>query len=184
VSPLDLVIDAAALAWVLYRQRRVRRVRLRFAGRVPVVLSLIGLFQFLHYTETHSLGAKVSAIVIGSFVIGASVFGALRALTVRLTPIQRGALSQQATWLTIGLWLVSVGVHLSLSAFVSALHGPIGVTAASVLLYLAISLGVQNTVVHQRAMRFLMRGTSGATVHAGSVDARSWEDPKSKEPKE
>ena len=47
MSPLDLVLDAAVFAWVLYRQRRVRRVRLRFSTRVPVVLSLLGLFLSL-----------------------------------------------------------------------------------------------------------------------------------------
>ena len=117
MSPLDLVLDAAVFAWVLYRQRRVRRVRLRFSTRVPVVLSLLGLFQFLHYTETHSLGAKVSGLVIASCVVGAAVFGAIRGLTVRLTPLAKG-MAQRATWLTIGLWVVSVGVHFSLSAAV------------------------------------------------------------------
>ena len=39
---------------------RVRRVRLRFARRVPVFLAVFGLFQFVHYTETHSLGAEVA----------------------------------------------------------------------------------------------------------------------------
>jgi hypothetical protein len=176
VSLLDLVIDAGALAWVLYRQRRVRRVRLRFSGRIPIVLSLIGLFQFLHYTETHSLGAKVSALVIGSFVIGGTIFGVIRAATVRLVSLPKGV-AQQATWLTIGLWLVSVGLHSSLIGVVSSLHGPDGVLAASVLLYLAVSLGVQNTVVHHRAVRFLRRGASTSGVHAGALDVRSWEEP-------
>src|ERR1039458_92609 len=176
MSPLDLVIDAAVFAWVLYRQRRVRRVRLRFSTRVPVLLSLFGLAQFLHYTETHSLGAKASAVAIGSFVVGAAVFGAIRALTVRLTPLAKGV-AQQATWLTIGLWVISVGVHFSLSAVVSSLHGPVGVTAASLLLYLAISLGVQNTVVHHRVVQFLMRGSGATGIRAGALDARSWEEP-------
>lgn|ERR1039458_512242 len=176
MSPLDLVLDGAVFAWVLYRQRRVRRVRLQFNARVPVLLSLFGLLQFLHYTETHSLGAKVSAIAIGSFVVGAAVFGAIRALTVRLTQLAKG-IAQQATWLTIGLWVVSVGVHFSLSAVVSSLHGPIGVTGASVLLYLAISLGVQNTVVHHRAVRILMRAPGATAIRAGALDARSWEEP-------
>jgi len=180
MSPLDLVLDAVVFAWVLYRQRRLRRVRLRFNTRVPVLLSVFGLLQFLHYTETHSLGAEVSAIVIGSFVVGAAIFGALRGLTVRLTPLAKGV-SQQATWLTIGLWVVSVGVHFSLSAVVSSLRGPVGVTGASVLLYLAISLGVQNTVVHHRAVRFLMRGPSATAIRAGALDARSWEEPPPKD---
>ena len=69
MSPLDLVLDAVVLAWVLYRQRGIRRVRLRFNTRVPVVLLVVGLFQFVHYTDTHSLGAEVSALVIGGFAL-------------------------------------------------------------------------------------------------------------------
>jgi hypothetical protein len=176
MSLLDLVLDALVLAWVLYRQRRVRRVRLRFSTRVPVVLLLLGLFQFVHYTETHSLGAEVSAIVIGSFVVGAAVFGAVRALTVRLIPVERGV-AQQATWLTIGLWIISLGVHFSLSPVVSSLHGPIGAIGASVLLYLALSIGVQNTLVQRRAIAFLMRGSGQVAARTGALDARSWEEP-------
>jgi hypothetical protein len=51
------------------------------------------------------------------------------------------------------------------------------VTAASVLLYLAISLGVQNTVVHHRAVRLLMRGGATTGGFADVLDARSWEEP-------
>jgi hypothetical protein len=176
MSVFDLVLDGAVLIWILYRQRRVRRVRLHFSTRVPIVLLLVGLFQFFHYTENHALGAAVSALVIGSFVVGAAVFGAVRALTVRLTPFAQGVV-QQATWLTIGLWVVSVGVHFSTAALISSLHGPVGVTGASVLLYLAISLGVQNAVVRRRAIRFLMRGPGGTGGLAEVLDARSWEEP-------
>jgi hypothetical protein len=171
VSPLDVAIDALVLAWVLYRQRRFRRVRLQFAARVPVVLSLIGLVQFVHFTETHSLGAAVSGIAIGSCVVGGALLGTLRAMTVRLSRLQKG-LAQQATWLTMALWAVSVGLHFALTPAVSALHGPIDVIAASLLLYLALSLGAQNSVVHRRAVRFLMRGESAAPT---ALDARSWE---------
>jgi hypothetical protein len=51
------------------------------------------------------------------------------------------------------------------------------VTGASVLLYLAISLGVQNTVVHHRAVRILMRAPGATAIRAGALDARSWEEP-------
>jgi hypothetical protein len=104
------------------------------------------------------------------------VFGAIRALTVRLTPFAQGVV-QQATWLTIGLWAVSIAVHFSTAALISSLHGPVGVTGASVLLYLAISLGVQNAVVRRRAIRFLMRGPDGTGSFAEVLDARSWEEP-------
>jgi Na+-transporting NADH:ubiquinone oxidoreductase subunit NqrE len=175
VSVFDLVVDALVLGWILYRQRRVRRIRLRFARRVPIILSLAALVQFVHFTETHSLGAEVTFIAIGSCLIGGGVFGAIRAYTVTLVPMAKGV-AQQASWLTIALWLVSLGIHFAMSGFVRSLHGPIDVTAASALLYMAISLGVQNTVVHRRAVRFLMRNY-GAAVRAGTVDARSWEEP-------
>ena len=175
MSALDLVLDIAVFAWVLYRQRRIRRVRLRFGTPVPILLSLFGLVQFVHYNETHSLGAEVSAVVIGSFTIGAAVFGALRALTVRLIPLPNGV-ARQGTWLTMCLWLISVGFHFALSPVVSSLHGPVGAIGASALLYLAVSLGVQNTVVQHRAIRFLMAGSGGSATRSGAVDARSWEE--------
>ncbi|MGH8996692.1 MAG: hypothetical protein ACRDYB_11780, partial [Acidimicrobiales bacterium] len=107
-----------------------------------------------------------------------AVFGVVRACTVRLIPLQRDAVAQQATWLTIGLWAVSIGAHFALGAVVAELNGPSGVIGASVLLYLAISLGVQNTVVHRRAIGFLTRGPGMAGLGARAVDARSWEEPR------
>lgn len=178
MSVLDLVIDAAVFAWILYRQRRVRRVRLRFAGRVPVIILLLGLAQFIHFTESHSLGTVVTLVALGSCVVGGGVFGVARAYSVRLIPLQRDAVAQQATWLTIGLLTVSVGAHFAMAVVVSGLNGPIGVIGASVLLYLAITLGVQNTVVHRRAVGFLMRGAGLAGLGANVVDARSWEEPR------
>jgi hypothetical protein len=176
VSVFDLVVDALVFAWILYRQRRVRRVRLRFGRRVPIILSLAGLVQFVHFTETHSLGSKVIGVAIGACVVGGALFGAIRAYSVTLAPMAKGV-AQQASWLTIALWLVSLGALFATSGVVSSLHGPVGVTAASALLFMAISLGVQNTVVHHRAVRY-MRASFGPAVRAGTVDARSWEDPR------
>ncbi len=176
MSVFDLVVDALVFAWILYRQRRVRRVRLRFARRVPIILSLAGLVQFVHFTETHSLGAEVTGVAIGTCVLGGALFGAIRAYSVTLAPMAKGV-AQQASWLTIALWLVSLGVLFATSGVVSHLHGPVGVTAASALLYMAISLGMQNTVLHRRAVRYLS-ANFGPTVRAGTVDARSWEEPR------
>jgi hypothetical protein len=174
VSPLDLALDAAAVAWILYRQRRARRVRLVFARRWPILLGIVGLVQFVHYNETHSLGAGVAALVLGSCFVLAAAFGALRAATVELLPAGRGQLAQRAGRLTLVLWLVSLGAHLSLSVPVAALHGPAGATAGSAVLYLAVSLGTQNALVHRRAVRTLRAGV-GTAARAGALDARSSE---------
>jgi hypothetical protein len=177
VSSLDLALDAAVLAWILYRGRRVRRVRLRFARRTPVILAVLGLFQFVHYNESHSLGAEAAALVIASCVVVAAAFGALRGATVRLSPAGRGALDQQATWLTEALWLVSIAAHFAMGAALSVVHGPVGATAGSAVLYLAVSLGAQNTMVHRRAVRAIRTGGVGTGAQLGTVEARSWEGP-------
>src|SRR5579875_2311717 len=107
MSPLDLAVDAIALLLILYRQRRVRRV--------PLLLSGVGLAQFLRYNETHSLGVSSVMVVLGSCFIGAWALGALRAATVELYEVERGSMAQRSGWLTMVLWLVSVGVHFSLA---------------------------------------------------------------------
>jgi hypothetical protein len=104
--------------------------------------------------------------------VGGSVFGVLRGLTVRVTPLGKGV-AQQASIATMVLWVVSVAAHLSLAAAIAALHGPTDVMAASGVLYLACTQGVQNTVVHRRAVHFLMAG--GGRVQGDVLDARSWE---------
>lgn len=167
MSALDLALDAAVLAWILWRGRRVRRVRLRFARRTPVILAVLGLFQFVHYNESHSLGAKVALVVIGSCVVVAAGFGALRGATVRLVAAGRGALDQQSTWLTEALWLLSIGAHFAMSGPVSALHGPVGATAGSAVLYMAVSLGTQNTMVHRRAVRAIRSGAVAGDTRPG-----------------
>jgi hypothetical protein len=181
VSPYDLALDAAVLAWILYRQRRVRRVRLVFARRLPFLMAIVGLLQFVRYNETRSLGAAVTALVVGSWVVLAPALGAIRAMTVRLSPAGRGQLAQRASWLTLVLWPVTLGAHLSLAAAVAALHGPVGATAGSAVLFLAISLGAQNTAVHHRAVRTLRTGTL-RSPRAGALDAVSWEQPPADRP--
>ncbi|MGH9047329.1 MAG: hypothetical protein ACRDVW_08445 [Acidimicrobiales bacterium] len=177
MSPFDLVVDTLVFAWILYRQRRVRRVRLRFARRVPILLSVVGLLQFVHFTDSHSLSAEVLGIAIGSCLVGGAVFGALRASTVALFGLDKGV-AQQATWLTIAIWLVSLGAYFATSGLVAARHGPLDVIAASTLLYLAVSMAVQNAVVHRRAIKYLMSGPGISRFRPGTVDARSWEDPR------
>lgn len=172
MSPLDLFIDAAVFSAILFRQRRPRRVRLHFAHRVPVLLLCAGLLQFVSFTETHTLGAAVSAVVLGGCVVGGALFGVLRAITVRLFPLAKGV-GQQATWLTISLWVASAAAYVSLSPAVSALHGPLDVLAGSFVLFLAFTQGVQNTVVHHRAVQWIRRGGGGRNDDV--IDARSWE---------
>lgn len=64
---------------------------------------------------------------IAASLAAAILLGALRATTVRLW-IKDGRVVRQGTWLTVILWLISVGSHLVASAL---LHGAAATAAGS-----------------------------------------------------
>jgi hypothetical protein len=51
------------------------------------------------------------------------------------------------------LWVAAVAAHLGYDALVAQSHGHRGLGSATVVLYLAVSLGFQRVIVHQRARR-------------------------------
>jgi hypothetical protein len=176
VDDVTLFIDVLVLAWVLYRQRSVRRVSLRVGAQLPVLIGVFGLIQFVDYTDTHDVRASVLGVTLASVVIGAGLLGTLRACTVRLYGGADGRVLRQGTWLTMGLWLVSIAIHYGAFSLVHALHGTTGIASASLLLYLAVSIGVQNNVVRLRARRLVQEG-GPIDVSSEPIGATSWRAP-------
>jgi len=81
--------------------------------------------------------------------VGALLLGTLRALTVKIWTTN-GWVVRQGTWLTIGLWVVSLALHFA--GDLGTQHSGTGnLEASSFLLYLAVTYGVQRYVVHRRA---------------------------------
>lgn len=148
-NSVNIVAGLAVLAWLLWRQRQKRLVREDRRPVVLLILLVLGILQLSTYLGSASTSALVIALLVGSLVLAAG-FGVVRALSVRLWR-QDGQLWRQGTWLTVGLWVVAIGVHIGLDAL---FDGPAkGLGAASILLYLAVSLGVQRLVVQSRASR-------------------------------
>jgi hypothetical protein len=143
----SLFVGIALFAWLLARQLRVRRVWPRVYLRFSVILCVIGLVQLLdEYHAVHVKPGQTGILLLG-FAIGAVGLGALRALTVKIRRTGPFVL-QQGTWLTVVLWLVSLGVHFGTAWW---LHGPSSLESSSLLLYLGLTYGAQNLVVHRRA---------------------------------
>ncbi len=90
------------------------------------------------------------AALLGSLVL-AAVFGVLRAATVRIW-LQEGRPWSRGSWVTASLWIVALAAHLGYDALVAD-HSIAGLGNAAIVLYLAVSLGIQRLVVHQRAQR-------------------------------
>lgn len=154
---VDLVLGVAFLALLIYRQLRVRPVSAS-AMRLAAILAVVGLIEAFQFLQKDHADAATYAALGGSLVLAAG-FGALRAATVRIW-IADGQAWSKGNWLTAVLWIIAVAAHLGYDAIVASSHGKGDVGTATVLLYLAVSLGVQRLVVQQRATRVLPGGAT------------------------
>jgi hypothetical protein len=144
-----IALDVLIAFYVLSRQLRIRLVPRVLSLRLPIVLGIIGLIDLLGYTDNHHVTGADWAWVLATLAVGALALGAIRAFTVRVWTSNEWVV-RQGTWLTMGLWVLSLALHFV--SDVGAAHDGAGnFEAASFLLYLAITYGVQNYVVHRRA---------------------------------
>jgi len=169
---ITLVFDVALVAWVLFRQRRVRRVPRQVRLFAPVVIGLIGVYQLGAFTDHHRLSAAVATSLLGTIVVGAGLLGAARAVTVRLWRFD-GLVLRQATWLTMGLWAVSLALHFATTWWIGSLDAVGGIAWSSLLLYVGLTLGVQGAVVHRRARSQLLTAEP-INPEAETITARWW----------
>ena len=150
---VSLVIGLAVLALVLYRQLATRRLTESY--RISLILTVIGAVQFADFLKGHPGNpAGITAAVVGSLVL-AGAFGVARAITVRVWR-QDGQLMRKGTWITAVLWIVAVAAHYGYDDLVAGhITGKNGsnVGNATVLLYLVISLTVQQFVLLARVKR-------------------------------
>jgi len=163
---MSIIIDLAALAWLLTRQVRARPLGESYT--VPLILAAVGLLElgaylmgggqqlasFLkgHRSFTTIPDAKtVVAAVAGSLIL-AVVTGAMRAPTIRLW-WQDGQYWRKGTWVTLTLWIVSLGAHLGYDALIAHSTGKAAIGDATVLLFFAFSLAAQRVILTARAHR-------------------------------
>jgi hypothetical protein len=151
---VDLVIGIAVLALILVRQMQVRPVRASF--RLPLILAIIGVielyqfFQHNQHNQHHNTGVVFAALA-GSLAL-AAIFGAIRALTVRVW-INAGQALRQGTWITAVLWIVSLAVHLGYDYLVDGKGPQSGLGTASLTLYFAVTYTIQRFILQAEAQR-------------------------------
>lgn len=152
---LDVILGLAVLALLIYRQLAARPVNAS-ALRLIAILLIIGLiqtYQFLSKGHDHPL----TFAALGGSLVLAAIFGALRAGTVRVW-LQDGQAWSQGNWVTAVLWIASLVAHLGYDVLV--VHGPgaQGLGTATIVLYLAVTLGFQRVLVFRRAHRLQLAG--------------------------
>jgi hypothetical protein len=144
-----VTLDVLIAFYVLSRQLRIRLVPRVLSLRLPIVLGVIGVIELLGYTDNHHVTGGDWAWVLATLVVGALLLGAIRAFTVKVWTSNQWVV-RQGTSATMGLWVLSLALHF-VSDVGAAHHGAGNFEASSFLLYLAITYGVQNYVVHLRA---------------------------------
>jgi len=150
VLVVDVVLGVAVLVLLIYRQLSIRPVNASTL-RLIAVLVIIGVLQTVQFLSKGH-GHPLTYAALGGSLVLAAIFGALRAGTVRVW-LGDGQAWSQGSWLTAVLWLVSLAAHLGYDILV--VHGPgaRGLGTATIVLYLAISLGFQRMLVLRRAHR-------------------------------
>ena len=166
VSSVNIVIDVLILALLLVRQVTTRP--LSGGYRLPLILVVVGLFEFGAFlfgggqqlaqflkghrslTTIHD-GPTVVAALIGSLAI-AALSAAVRAPTFRLW-WQDGRCWRKGTAVTLVLWIASLAAHLVYDDLISHSSALSGLGNATILLYFAVSLGIQRAFLAARAAR-------------------------------
>ena len=147
---IDIVIGVAVVGLLLARQMRARPVREGSATRISVILGVIGLIELSDATKGHPVGAGPVAWIVASLVVGGAL-GAARAFSTKIWRVQDGSAMSQGTVVTAVLWVVSLGAHHAMEVGIDHSTKIAGLGASSLLLYLAVSLGVQREVLRRRA---------------------------------
>ena len=155
---LDAILGLVVLALLIYRQLRSRPVGVS-GLRLIVILVVIGVIQTFQFLDNHHSGAVTYAALGGSLVL-AAVFGALRAATVKVW-LQGDQAWSKGNWLTAVLWILALAAHLGYDALVTPGRGSSGLGSATIVLYLAVSLGIQRVITQVRANHLQPAGTFG-----------------------
>lgn len=147
---VSALIGLLVLAWIVYNQLRPREVtnrRLRIAG----VLGVVGLVQVTTAASGHPVSALALGLLVLGLVIGAGL-GVGRAYTMRAWTAPDGRRMIQGNWVTAALWLVGIAVHVGLDLLVRAFDpASEPVNTASIMLFVAVSIGAQALVAVRRS---------------------------------
>jgi uncharacterized membrane protein len=146
----SIVIGVAVVGLLLARQLQVRPVREQSSLRIALILGVIGIAELINAAHGHSLRATAVAWLALMVIVGAAL-GAVRAFTVKLWRLDNGMSMRQGSVVTAILWVISLGAHLAMESRIDAASKIAGFGASSLLLYLAVTYGVQREVVRWRA---------------------------------
>lgn len=163
----ELAIGVVIVGLLIYRQLVARR--LSASGvRIALILAVLGILETVQFLQKqHHAGGVTFAALAGSAVLAIG-FGVARAATVRIWQ-KDGTTWSQGSWITALLWAAALAAHLGYDYLLDKHHGTTGLGDATILLYLAITLGAQRLVLLQRASRMFPGNPPAPSFGAGTA---------------
>ncbi|MEV0066863.1 hypothetical protein [Amycolatopsis sp. NPDC050768] len=141
-----LAIAALVLYRVVYKQLRGTLLSRKSLVTTPLVLTAIGVFTTAQALPKASTGELV---LLGADIAVLVVLGLARSASTTLTA--RGTTTfQKGSALTLVLWLATIGARVGFGFLGGYLGFGSGLTSASILLTLGLSIGVQNALTYYR----------------------------------
>ena len=160
----NIAVGLIVVGLLLIRQLQPRQAKETSSTRLVLILGAAGIVETSKAIGGHQLSAATVAWMAVSLMAGAGL-GAIRAATVRIWWAQDGSAWRQGTMLTAALWLVSLATHLALDGIIDHFSRISALGTSTILVYLAVTLGVQREIVRRRAAP--LAPGSGGTVPDG-----------------
>lgn len=146
MSPIEIVVIALLVVWVLYRQVVGRFVRpIGRSVTVPVVIAGIGLVTLV---QAHPPVTATGLIVTVLALACTAALGLARATVIRLE-LRQGWLYERGGLPMAALWVLTIGVRVGME-FLGHSVGAGPLLTASLTLSLGLSLVVQYLVLAGR----------------------------------
>ncbi|MFJ7211547.1 hypothetical protein [Amycolatopsis sp. NPDC098790] len=152
-SAANVLLYVAIAAYVFYRvvYKQVRGTLLNRRTLTVMPLVLVAVGAYLAAKDLPGASGAELGLLAADLVVLAGL-GVLRSTTTTLTE-RDGTTFQKGSAVTIGLWVLTIGVRVGLVALGTALgiSGPL--TSASIAFTLGVSIAVQNATTYYRIQR-------------------------------
>ena len=141
-----VVIGAALVLFIIYRQLMTRPVEARQLVVLPLFLAVLGLINL--NKEPLATSAAVTALVAS--LASAVAFGLARGVSMRVWQ-DAGSVLRQGAPLTLALWIIAIALRIGIGALAHRAGVAQSVTFGELPLFLGVTLAAQNLVIWMRA---------------------------------
>jgi hypothetical protein len=148
----NVVIGVLVVMWLVKRQLSPRTVKETEPYRLMVILAAVGAWQIASYVEDIHVPTAAWELLILSFGIGV-VLAYVRGALVHVWR-DGDVLMRQGNAVTLTLWIASIALHIGSDLLIEQTSpGLDQLGRVSLLLYLAVAIGVQRVATLRKADR-------------------------------